>query len=198
MKNLILVLTGILLSTIGFAQRRTATHRTTVQKHNVQLGLKAGVNIANYNDAANSIDSRVGFHGGLLAQILVNPKFGIQPELVYSQQGAKFRTGTDKLDYLNIPILFQYLTPGGFRLETGPQIGVLANAKFKYENGVEVDIKNTVKSSDIAWAFGLGFISSSGLGIDARYNLGLTDITNGNPDIKNRVWQIGAFYQFRH
>jgi hypothetical protein len=47
---------------------------------------------------------------------------------------------------------------------------------------------------------GIGYVEpSSGLGIDARYNIGLTDISE-NTAFKstNRGFQIGLFYLFQH
>lgn len=186
MRNGILLISFILLALISTAQKRTA-----------QLGLKAGVNIANFNDDIYTRDARIGFHGGILIHVPVKPKLAIQPEVVYSQQGAEFTNGKQKLDYVNIPFLFQYLFSNGFRLQTGPQIGVLANSEFKSNNGVEVDNDNNFKKTDGAWVFGFSYISSSRLGVDARYNLGLSDITKGGSDVMNRVWQIGMFYQFQ-
>lgn len=182
-----LIVFTLLLSLTGFAQRR-----------NVELGIKGGINFSNYNDNIGSIGSRTGFHIGGLAHIHTrNRRLAIQPELVFSTQGAKFNNGTDKVDYINVPILLQYLGRGGLRLETGPQVGALVSAKFKDNEGVEYSIKNRFNQSDFGWAFGIGFISSSGLGLDARYNLGLSDISKGRGDVNNRVWQFGLFYQFR-
>ena len=187
MKKLFLSIITLLLFTAGFAQRRT-----------VEFGLKGGVNIANYSGNVNPTDPRVGFHIGGLAHIHTsNPRLGIQPEIVYSTQGAKFSSGTHKIDYVNVPVLIQYLGRGGLRLETGPQIGALVSAEYEDNEGAEYSIKNGFERADFSWAFGLGFLSSSGLGLDARYNLGLSDITKGNGKIHNQVWQFGVFYQFR-
>jgi hypothetical protein len=185
MRNCI-VMFFLLLASSSFPQNRSA-----------QLGLKAGVNIANFNDNINTKDPRIGFHGGLLVHVHVKPKLAIQPEIVYSQQGAEFSNGKQKLDYVNIPILIQYLFSNGFRLQTGPQIGILADAEFEENDGDEFDNDNGFKKTDGAWVFGLSYLSSSGLGVDARWNAGLSDITKGGADVMNRVWQIGLFYQFR-
>ena len=184
MKKLSLFVLAVSLSVLSFAQRS-----------NVQFGIKGGVNLADYN--YNTRGFRTGFHIGGLAHIHTsNPKLAIQPEIVFSAQGADFNNGTDHVDYINIPFLIQYLGKGGLRLETGPQVGALVSAKFSGNNGVEYDIKNRFNKSDFGWAFGIGFLSTSGLGIDARYNLGLSDITRGPGDVRNRVWQFGLFYQF--
>lgn len=186
MKKPVLFLLMAFLPALIFAQRR-----------NAQLGIKGGVNLASYN-GVGSDEARVGFHVGLLAHIHTsNPKLAIQPEVVYSSQGADFPGHADEVDYINVPILLQYIGRGGLRLETGPQVGALVAAKYKDDNGVEYNNKNSFKQSDLSWAFGLGFISTSGFGLDLRYNLGLSDITKGRGDVKNSVWQFGIFYQFR-
>lgn len=167
------------------------------QRGNAQIGLKAGVNIANFNDDVPTTDSRIGFHAGLLIHFHVRPNLAIQPEIVYSQQGAEFGNGTQKIEYVNFPFLVQYLFNRGFRLQTGPLIGVRADAEFENNNGLETDNKKSFESTDVSWVFGFGYLSSSGLGVDARYNVGLTDISKGPGEVKNRVWQIGIFYQFK-
>ena len=165
-----------------------------VQEGDIVKGYKIGENYVIVDNYTR--DARIGFHGGLLIHVPVKPKLAIQPEIVYSQQGAEFTNGKQKLDYVNIPFLFQYLFSNGFRLQTGPQIGILANSEFKSNNGVEVDNDGSYKKTDGAWVFGFSYLSSSRLGVDARYNLGLSDITKGGSDVMNRVWQIGMFYQF--
>jgi hypothetical protein len=51
------------------------------------------------------------------------------------------------------------------------------------------------KSTDVAWTFGLGYLTYSGLGIDGRYNLGLSNINKaGGNTLKNNVFQVGLFY----
>jgi len=188
MKKLSLFSVGLFCTILSYAQGAHA-----------ELGLKGGVNIANYNDEVNTKGSRTGYFIGGLAHIHLTPTMAVQPEVVYSAQGAEYSTGTDKLDYINIPVLFQYMFNGGFRLETGPQLGLLTSAKFENNNGVETSIKSNVKSNDVSWAFGAGYLTPSGLGIDARYNLGISNIRKPNDhEIQNRVWQLGVFYQFRH
>jgi hypothetical protein len=141
----------------------------------------------------------VGLNIGGLAHIHLSQNWAVQPEVVYSMQGAEFPNGTKvKVNYVNIPVLGQYMFGEGFRVQTGPQLGILTSAKGKL-NDVEIDYDNAVKSTDFAWAFGAGYISKSGLGVDARYNLGISDISKTeSTDQKNRVWQLGLFYQFKH
>jgi hypothetical protein len=54
-----------------------------------------------------------------------------------------------------------------------------------------------LNTTDVSWAFGIGYIAPSGFGVDARYNLGLTSISDGDNSVKNSVFQLGILYQFR-
>jgi hypothetical protein len=176
-----------------------AVHAAIAQHSNVQFGVKGGVNISNFNDDAVNSEGKVGLNFGGLAHIHITRQFAVQPEVVFSMQGAEFPNNVkSKLNYINVPVLGQFMFGDGFRVQTGPQLGILVSAENKL-NDVETDNDNYYKSTDFGWSFGAGYLSKTGLGVDARYNLGISDISKTEvTDLKNRVWQIGLFYQFRH
>lgn len=162
-----------------------------------QFGLKAGINSSGLNvEGAQDLDSKIGFHGGGLAHIHVSDHFAVQPELVFSMQGGESGDTKLKLNYLNLPVLAQYMFDGGFRLQTGPQLGFLLSAKYEVGD-LEVEVDEAYKSLDFSWSFGAGYLFPQGLGIDARYNLGISDIVEDNSiENRNSVFQVGLFYQF--
>ena len=164
------------------------------------FGLKAGYNSASVQ-VSNSEDweSKSGFHAGGLAHIHVSEHFAVQPELVFSMQGGKIADDNSlNLNYLNVPVMLQYMVNDGFRLQTGPQIGFLISAEREIGD-VEIDVDDVYDAVDFSWSFGAGYLFSNGLGIDARYNLGLNNISDDDDfEAKNRVFQIGLFYQFRN
>jgi hypothetical protein len=171
---------------------------------NTEFGLKGGLNVADlHSTATNNMNARASVYFGGLAHIHLNKYWAVQPELDYSCQGAKQNTDggeiTRRLNYVNIPVLLQYMFDNGFRLQTGPQLGLLASAKLK-SGGTITDIKNNYTTGDFSWSFGGGYLFPSGLGIDARYNLGINNINNTNSaeKLQNRVFQAGLFYQFKH
>jgi len=165
------------------------------------FGLKAGLNVSSVPVTDNDdFTSKTGLHIGGLAHIHVSPHFAVQPELVYSMQGGKLNSTTLKLNYLNVPVLAQYMTNDGFRLETGPQIGFLTSAKSKTGN-VEIDQDDNFSAIDFSWAFGASYLipRSDGLGLDFRYNLGISNVSDQNgATARNSVIQLGVFYQFMH
>ncbi|MDB5253602.1 MAG: PorT family protein [Flaviaesturariibacter sp.] len=177
-----------------------ATVGATAQEKPV-FGLKAGVNVADWkvdgvdNDA---LDSRIGFHIGLLSHIHVAKSVALQPEIQYSTQGAKNASNDDvyKVDYINVPIMLQYMFNNGFRIEAGPQFGLLVTAKDE-QNNVSIDAKDDYKKGDVGIGLGLNYLSYSGFGVGGRYTFGVADINDaGANSIKNRVLQVSLFYMF--
>lgn len=169
----------------------------------VDFGLKGGLNLATFsnNNSGVGYQNRTGFHAGLLAHVNVSPNFAVQPEVVYSSQGTKYTLGSQshdlQLNYVNIPLMFQAKVGGGLYAQAGPQLGVLINATDRANNR-ETDFftKEDFKKTDVALGFGVGYSGASALGIDARYNLGLTNINEvGSNSIKNNVVQIGLTYK---
>lgn len=127
------------------------------QNDRVNFGLKAGVNLANLNvEDYDDTEMKLGMYAGALAHIHITPNIGVQPEVVYSTQGAKDGDTKWLIDYVNVPIMLQYMFDNGFRIETGPQVGFLTRAKIEAD-GEELDIKDDLKKTDISWGFGLNY-----------------------------------------
>jgi hypothetical protein len=174
----------------------------TATAQHVNIGMKGGLNIYNVHQNNSNYDYKPGFHAGLLGHIHISKHFGMQPEIVYSAQGAQYNHDNSNtklnLDYINVPLLFQYMFGDGFRLQAGPQAGFLINAKSK-TNNTSADFKNDMESIDFGISMGASYVHPSGWGIDGRYNLGLTDINKyGPPYLRNRGFQVGLFFLFKH
>jgi len=170
----------------------------------VHFGLKGGLNASNINvsdNQGNHLDTKIGFNAGLLAHIHAGKSFAIQPEVYYSQEGAKSTVSNIKstfnLGYINVPVLAQYMFGNGFRVEAGPQVGFLINAKDKV-GSVSTDVKDSYKTTSFSIPVGAGYLTSFGLGFDARYNFGISDIVKDNSGsaARSNVFQFGLFYQF--
>lgn len=178
---------------------------TTVAGAQIQFGAKAGLNLANIHvspsEEGTSFKFSPNVNAGVLAYIPLAGKIGLQPEIMYSGQGSKITSGSESatyhLGYINVPVLVKYKDPSGFFVEAGPQIGFLVNAKIKSE-GISADAKSLFKSADFAGTLGIGYLSPLNIGIDARYNLGFSDIAKSGDDgsAKNGVAQISVFYMF--
>ncbi len=190
-----------------------AVGTSAVAQQEVKFGPKAGVNIANLSGMDDS-EMKIGFHVGFAAEIKFNEKFSVQPEVVYSAQGAKSSMvtplgtieGEVKNDYINVPIMAKYYIVDGFSAELGPYVGFLMNSESKI-GSIGGDSKDFYKSVDFGLGVGLAYDMPMGFFVGARYNLGLAkaneDISaaNGNftaqtDDTKNAVIQVGVGYKF--
>ena len=176
---------------------------TTLLAQAPKYGIKAGLNLSRLTGAGDA-DWRPGFHAGFLSHIHITPAFSLQPEVVYSSQGAKYpyidnQDLKRKLEYINIPVLLQYNFDNGFRLQGGPQIGFLVSAKDKLGDGEISSGTDNYKTIDFSIPLGFSYLSYSGLGVDARYNLGITNVVDGSStNVRNSVLQFGLFYLFDH
>lgn len=180
----------------------------------VKFGLKAGLNISSFAGDAGDDSPKVGFQVGGFTEIKLTDKFSIQPELLYSAQGAKEKGDVDvngdmypaevkyNFAYLNVPIMAKYYVTPKFSLEVGPQIGFLMSAKGKIEVlriTQEIDMKNEVKSIDFGLNFGTGYDFTKNFSAGVRYNLGLSNINDEkgtDKNIKNSVFSLSVGYKF--
>jgi Outer membrane protein beta-barrel domain len=188
----------------------TGTVNAQHSKQKVNIGIKGGLNIFTiHNSDGQEYDPKAGFHAGLIAHIHLSRQLALQPEIVYSSEGAKYTIDglsesnhyTINLGYINMPVMLQYMFDNGFRFQAGPQIGVLVHAKSKSEtNNTSSDVKDNYKTFAFSLGAGVGYVHPpTGFGIDARFNLGLSDINeNSNIESTNRGFQLGVFYLFNH
>ncbi len=205
MKKTILFLSlGLGLSTAAQAQYRG-------RGGNVSLGIKAGASLTNFVGAdtkiggTNAFDYRYGFNAGVFANIGFAKLFAFQPELLYSQKGAKLSNNSDagiRLHYVDVPLAF-HVNTDGFFFEAGPQVGFLVAAKSE-AGSVSVDVKNNYKSVDFGYLAGLGYQLKHGLGVGLRYNGAFTNFRNSvtigsvtvQPRQRNSAFQLYATSSF--
>lgn len=166
-------------------------------------GLKAGYNLASVQyDGEAETGQRSGFHVGLYGESYFTEFAAIQIEVMYSQQGYEIETDagifTQKLNYINLPLLLKLYPVSTFYLEAGPQIGYAISHKETYDanfNLFDTSQEFEPNNFDYGVNFGAGFKTESGVTLGARYHLGLGDVYDeGEP--KNRVWQFSVGFAF--
>ncbi|MEJ8800627.1 porin family protein [Pontibacter sp. H249] len=156
MKKIFLLIAVVL----GFV----ATKVNAQQQNPVRFGIKAGVNLAewqgetvnsaqdliNLSEGAVNRKMREGFHVGGYISIPIGPGFEIEPGLQYSQKGTRLTgkipieeidflntnlTLTNKAEYLDMPILAKLYLGEGFHIFGGPQVSYLLSNKVQAEAG---------------------------------------------------------------
>jgi hypothetical protein len=159
----------------------------SAQSKEVTFGLKGGVQFTNYSgDFDDNGGGATGYFVGGLVDFHITPKFHIQPELLYSVEGSK----NGGVNYLRVPVLAKFYMSQNFTAHIGPQVAFKVGAADDFTDRV-------IKSTDIGLGFGLGYEMPVGLMFDARYNLGLANISEvGGADVKNTGIMLGIGYRF--
>lgn len=208
MKKLILGL-AVTASSLAFAQ-------TTKSSSPVAFGIKAGMNVSSLSkdEGLDDQKSKIGFNGGVFANIPVASSFSVQPELLYSQYGSKAEytvlgdkySSSTNLDYLTVPVMFQYNALPNLYLEAGPEFGFMLSAKNKVKNettgnsSTTEDFKDDLNTFNFGIGLGAGYYFTPNIGLTARYVAGLTDIAKDRPSgsdaVKNNVFQVGLAFKF--
>ena len=183
------------------------TGAAQAQRSNVSLGLKAGASYSSLvGPQSGNPDGLFGFHAGGFANIGITDLFAFQPEVIYSQKGAKFANVADagpRFSYIDVPLSF-HVNADGLFFEAGPQVGFLLSAKQQDRGPVAIDIKPTTNPIDFGYLVGLGYQRKTGPGIGLRYNGGFTNLpkeqTVGNVTVQNKVrnsvFQLYLTYSF--
>ena len=192
MKKVLVVAALMFSSVVTFAQH-------AVGSFNLQP--KVGVSIANLTDN-NSSDARVGLVAGVEGEYQASDIFSVSAGVLYSMQGAKFDAfgakSTEKLDYVNVPIMANVYVVKGLAVKLGVQPGFKVNDKLDLRmpvlGGALVDLK--AKSVDFSIPVGISY-EYNNFQVDARYNWGLTKVFDVDKlDQKNSVFQITLGYKF--
>ena len=181
-----------------------------VTRAQVQLGVRAGANIATTKNLTAFPENRLGWYGGLKANIPLSTNFFLMPELIYSSKGystdnqgvtERFRY---KINYLNLPVMLGYSFDSRSSILFGAEIGYFLNARGKSRNYNYDATKNFAPDFDASIGIGLEHAISRRIGVEARYNYGFRTLYKidgaGVPHKEfkggHRVFQTGIYYFF--
>lgn len=184
------------------------------------FGVLAGIDFATLggSDVQNA-GTRTGLTIGGSATFHIDNRFGIEPELLFSQKGASETSGgsklTLKMNYIEVPVLARYDLPTTGQVHpfflAGPTMSFQTTCDAEVSSGSSSasascdDINQqsgggfSKKTFDVGGTLGAGVMFPAGkkmnLSIGLRYNLGFVD-TFDNTDAKNRVWSLLAGLTF--
>jgi hypothetical protein len=194
-----------LLAIVAVMAALTLTVSAAYAEMTMEVGAKAGLNIANITgDDTDDLDTRMGVIGGGFFGLGFNENFGARVEVLYAMRGAEFTEtvdvgGTDvtvdgkvKLDYIEIPLLAVGMFPASDAVTitafAGPAFGIAVTREGEAEAAGEsetVDLDDEIKSFDIGGTFGAGamfVVGSVNLTIEGRATIGFTNI---NEDLED-------------
>ncbi|WKD85492.1 hypothetical protein KCTC32516_00833 [Polaribacter huanghezhanensis] len=173
------------------------------RKNTSTAGIKGGYNLSSVSfDGTSEAAKLHGYHLGIYVESYIGKHLSIQPEILYSKQGYKIMdnngTYTQKLDYINIPLMLKLYPVKSFFIEAGPQIGFSISHKETFDSGfVLYDTSKEFVPNNFDWGvnLGAGFKSDEGVSLGARYHIGQSDIYDQDKP-KNRVLQVYIGFEF--
>nr|WP_294777589.1 porin family protein [uncultured Flavobacterium sp.] len=215
MKRVIMVIAMITLSTTG-AWAQTEETTGTVNRSEVSLGIKGGVNLSNVYDSEGEdfvADSKFGFAIGGFISIPIGQYFGIQPEVLFSQKGFK-SSGTflgssyemtRTSNFIDVPILVSFKPVENVSLLFGPQFSYLTKQTDDFEGGTisatqEEEFSNAnLRKNTFGLTGGVDFnvdrmVIGLRAGWDVKRNNG--DGTSDTPQYKNMWYQATIGFRF--
>ena len=169
-----------------------------------KFGIKAGTEIKKLSGKTFNDQFSYGYHAGLFTEIGLSSRFGIQPEVFFSQvnidTSSQFsdiynfkKISKVQLRYVNIPILLSFKPGKYISLQAGPQFGILIdNANTVLQNG-----QDAFKKGDLSMLAGLQ-INISSIRLYGRYTVGLNNLNDiDNQDKwKSQTIQAGLGFTF--
>ena len=179
-----------------FACLMTLAATECVNAQKVNFGVKAGLNLStwSYDDAS----LRPGFHAGGFATVQFSRMFAVQPEVMYSMEGAAWEGKLDVSDFslanakvtstvhkLNVPVMLQFTPISMLTIEAGPQFGfnlavshhIKSNIAGIVETERDVDVdKENYNMFEMGIAAGLKLNLTRNMAIGARYVYGISPI----------------------
>lgn len=200
MKKIFLI-TVILLSSFATAQ-------------DIVYGIKGGVNFANqlytFNGTTKQANNITDFNLGIYFQFPISKKIYFKPEIIYSQEGSWRKASysgfdlnpTERLSYINIPLMIKTNLSESINFEIGPQLGILTKAKEVYDTpyGKESkDVTTQFNQNVFSINAGIAIDLSDYLSLVGRYSYGFTDAINiqNQLQLKNTVISVSAEFRLR-
>lgn len=146
---------------------------------------------------------KLGFIGGVEGAYQISNRVGVSVGVLYDMQGAKFEqqlygstasvSSTTDLNTLNIPVLCNVYVWKGLAVKAGVQPEIVLSAKVG-----DKDVKSGYSSTNVSIPVGASYDFPFGLTVDARYNIGLTNVWKGDESsASNMAFQITAGYKFK-
>jgi len=167
-----------------------------------KIGPKLGANISGNTGLQFEKGFNFGYHAGLFSEIMLTDKFGIQPEVLWSQVNLQSANNLSaiyspslgnlqdiKLTYLSIPLMLNIRPVKLITIQAGPQYSILVDKSKSFA----ANAQSAFKSGDFSMVAGLQLKVLS-FRVYGRYAIGLSSINDlaANDKWKSQTLQIGV------
>ena len=176
----------------------------------IKYGVKAGVNLSNMSNDMTfdpGFSMGTGFQVGALVNLHWGQRtesslpgtglWGLQPEILFSNQVIKSDGGDVKLNYIKVPVMLKVYPLSRLSVEVGPEFSYLISASPESLNvdGATVKVEDC-KGFNFGAGIGAAYEFNFGLMVGARYSMGFSDLGKNLKWKNNSNIQISAGWLF--
>lgn len=151
------------------------------------FGFKGGMNVSTLGKEGSGYTTKLGYHFGFYSTSRFYQEFGLQMELLVTQQGARVEDISNlKLNYtyLAAPIFANIYFTESASIEAGLQVAYLLKAT-QVDEGEKINQRDVVRNWDLAGILGFNYSKPYG-SIGIRYVLGFTNTNNSSVAAENK------------
>ena len=167
-------------------------------------GLMAGIAATQVAGDSFSGFKKAGVYAGGFVNLQISPRSIFQLELEYFQKGARenptkkndYQSYLFRANYIEIPLLYQFVFNERVKMEAGPSFGVLVGY-YEERNEEVISDKydyNTPSTMTLQINVGIYVNITSQLAVNFRTNNSLLNIRTEN--VTGDVWRIWTYGQF--
>jgi len=171
-------------------------------------GLEAGLSSSQVSgDALDGFD-KFGLSAGPFVRAAWSETSSVRMSIVYINKGSRknanpklndFRTYALRLNYVEVPLLYNYTYQNRFRGEAGLAIGTLISSSER-DNGLELEISDPFKSYEFSLVVGANYLLTDNLFFNLRYTNSVIPVRNSpstvNPLSFYEAGQYNSVLQF--
>lgn len=183
---------------------------------NFKFGVKAGYSLSSMKIFDDKLDSKSYFYAGLVGEMPVSSKVGIQAEVLYTQLGGTeslplvelvgseiVELGNVDFNYqftqIQIPVSLKYYFIPKFSAAVGMNFGFNLSEKLKTDgivNGTDSQDLQGYKTLNFFPFLGAEYKLTNQFFVDARYNFNFFDVHKNGFTTKIGFLQAGVGYRF--
>ena len=172
------------------------TFNSIAYSQGFHMGIKFGSDIQKITGASFTKNFAFGYHLGGFAEIKLNKKYSIQPEIYYSAVNFDTATGFStvynsvglsklKFGYFNMPILLNMKPSKGLSIQVGPRFSILTDKNL----AIKSNAKSALNSGDFAMIAGFQ-LNLTKIKVYGRYEIGLSNLNDITSDSKWKTQTI--------
>ena len=191
----------------GYGEQKAKTAETSQVRQRsalaIKYGVKVGVNLSNMSNDMTfdpEFSMGTGFHVGALVNFHWGQRtasslpgtglWGLQPELLFSNNVIKSKGGDIKLNYIKVPVMLKVYPLSALSIEIGPEFSYLISSSPETVDLDDATVKvGDCKGFNFGAGVGAAYEFDFGLIIGARYSMNFTDLG------KNLMWKNSSNIQ---